>query len=517
MQPGTALQKIPNQFFYGFLFISLVALDYFNFHPALDISTQQQMVINFVDGHGMSVSRIDYGNNLFYEVVSYWAPGLVMFMVPFYCLTRSTLFSIVCIKLISLVFFILFLARFLNYLGITDLKKKIVILFLSFSVAPFIHFYPSDILATVICLWGFYYFIKYQVAERKTDMVFSVLLLALGYFIKYSFLPFLLYPAAAYFLQHGKKVWLRRKQFLFIVAISVVAILITYALNLYFVGKTSQDTSMDALQGKAHWEQLSQFSGFLFTSNPGFEQALYDLVNYYIISRVRFSFVSIGVTVYFFGLFIYYFFSGKKQVVNTPFRHSLNASLAAGALIVFFLAFLTINVPGQTWKQPYWTFVEETRYYGPVIIIGLINALVIMLQKKKLALLHLVIGGMFVLNIAAFIYSINNGFYKSNFGTYLHAKKMADITLRNAGAGQIPVVYFDRFTKKSELYNYLLAERILLTDEPHPTMKTDKRFAIFSLVKDTINYQESFRLEKGTPDLYRGAMAPGQKIPIENQ
>ncbi len=471
-------------------------LEYANFHASIDISIQQHTLLNFVNGHGISITNMDENGNLFYKTDSNWAPGLVVMMAPVYLLTENVLLTIILIKIISLVFFVLFLYKYSNFLKISYAHAKIIIIFFAFSVSPFVHFYPADLLATVLCLWGFYYCMLYISNPTYHNLISSITLLALSYFVKFSFLPFLLFVGAAFLLKERYQIFKKSKQLISIILVSMLAFVVVTTINYLLIGPTSQDTSMDAFNGTPHWEHLSRIRGFMYTVGIPLEDFLYERINNYIINRLTFNFVSLIVTLYLYCLFAYNFVRNHIEKVDRPFQQSLSVSFSSSALILIFLAFLSINIPGQTWKKPAWTFVEETRYYGPVIIIGLINALIIMLRKRKLSLIHLVIGAMFCLNIWAYYFTVKYGFNGSNLASYIEAKKIVEGVVYVENEKRIPIVYFDDFTKKSELYHNLQSNGTILRNKSLQRPLNKQRFIQFTLVRDTVNSKQIVRIEK---------------------
>jgi hypothetical protein len=476
--------RIPNIIFYFIFFCLLIVLEYSNFHLNPDTAQQLHTLKNFVNGHGISISSLDKYGTVIYKPCSLWPAGFVIFAAPIYFFTKSAIASILILKLISNIFFILFLSKYVNYLRFTENQKKFIILFLTISVAPFIEFYCSDMLATTVCMWSFYFYIKYQENEKVSYLLISIFLVALCYFIKYSFLPFLFYPMVAFVLKAKWNFLKKIKQFALITFFTVISGLLFYFLNKLLVGPAQMVSSMDAFNGDAHWTQLTRVKGFLFTFGLypyNFQNLFADATGIFL----PFNWISLAVTTYLYYLFIRYFLKKEKFINNKRYLNSLNISISAGALILGFLGFLTINNPGQTWIKPYWTFVEETRYYGPVIVIGLINILILFFIKNKGSLLHAIVLFMIVLNILAYRRTIRSGFYGNNLNSYL-------ITAKDVKKAMIidhpllrSVVYFEKETENSFPYLYLQSEGIILLEKPAMELNKSKNFSNFILEKDS--------------------------------
>ncbi|HET7117402.1 MAG TPA: hypothetical protein VFI29_12970, partial [Hanamia sp.] len=58
--------RIPNIVFYALLFISLVVIEYYDFHLGPDLSIQLHTLKNFVNGNGISLTSLDANNNIIY-------------------------------------------------------------------------------------------------------------------------------------------------------------------------------------------------------------------------------------------------------------------------------------------------------------------------------------------------------------------------------------------------------------------------------------------------------------------
>jgi hypothetical protein len=458
----SSILSIPDIFFYGLLFASLIIIEYFNFHLNPDTSIQFHTLKNFVNGHGITLTSINENNQIIYLPCSLWPAGLVIFLTPIYLITKSAVMSALILKQIANLFFLLFLSKYFDYLKLESYKRKFIILFFVVSIAPFVEFYVSDVVATVMCLWGFYFFIKYLESEKNKELLFSILLLGICYFVKYSFLPFLFFPAAAFLLKESEAILKKLKQLIVIILITIITALLFYYLNKILVGKMQMQTSLDALKGNPHWNQLTRVDGFLFTFGI-YEWVFENLLKNHFDLSIQFNWISILVTGYFYLLFIKLFFK-KKHNTNKAFINSLNISISAGALIICFLAFLSINNPGQVWTKPYWTFVQETRYYGPVIIIGLINVLVLFLNTKKGLALHIIVPLMVVLNLYAYRTVIQSGFWGNNYKIYNHTKSGVNQQLNPKRNSNIPIVFFEKDAKDTNPYYYLQSQGVILLD-----------------------------------------------------
>jgi hypothetical protein len=478
---------IPNYVFYGLLFLSLLILEYFNFHLNTDAAMQLQTLINFVSGHGITTSTLNEAGSIIYQPCSLWPAGLVVLLTPIYLLTHDTVASFIILKAVGFIFFILFLSRFLVYLQLKNYQRKFIVLFFSLWAVPVVEFYASDMIATSICLWSFYYFMQYLENEKTGYLLLSIFLVALCYFIRYSFLPFLMYPAVAFILKEKRNVFNKIKPLLSIIVFTLLAGIFFYFLNRLLVGPAQMATRWDAFTGHAHWEQLSHFVGFLFTFGT-YQWFFENMIRRIFDVNLAFNWISLLVTFYFCWILLKAFFSKERNNGNFRFYNSIIISISAGLLIISFLSFLTINNPGQTWLKPYWTFVQDTRYYGPVIIIVLINVLVLFLIKKKGALLHIIIPVMILLNLYAYRIIIQSGFWGNNYQSYLLMKR--DISGQMEKYPLKPtVVYYDKETKNSYYYFYLQANGMIMMERNKMGLNSGQLFNNYILQKDAASFK----------------------------
>ncbi len=454
------LGPIPIPIFYLLFFISLTILEYFSFHLSPDISTQGATVINFASGNGISLASVDDNYAVSYNTISYWPAGLVLFLTPFYLFTKSTVAAAILLKMAAYLFLLFFLSAYFRHFQLEQINRKLILLFFATAVAPFIHLYPSDSLAMVLCLWGFYFNMKYLNEKKVAYVLAALTLLGLSYFVKYSFIPFLFYPVISFLIMENTQSFRKIGQLLILTGFTLVAAISVYTLNFLLIGKSTVPAAWDALNGNPHWKQLSRFDGFLFTFG-NYEWALENFIKNHFGVNFQFNWISVLVTVYFHLLFLIVCYKWKR-FQNKKWLSSINISLTAGSLIILFLAFLSLNNPGQTWSTPYWTFVEETRYFAPVIVIGLLNVLVITLDLRKISLSLLLIVLMVGLNLLAYKFIIQNGSWGQNYQTYVEVKEKMNEVLSSTTSDETSVVFVDNDVKNSASYYYLLSQGLVL-------------------------------------------------------
>jgi hypothetical protein len=295
-----------------------------------------------------------------------------------------------------------------------------------------------------------------------------------------------MYPAVAFILKEKRDVFKKVKQWLGIIVCTLLAGAFFYFLNRLLVGPAQMVTRWDAFSGLAHWRQLSHFVGFLFTFGT-YQWFFENMIRRIFDISITFNWVSLLVTFYFLWILIKAFFR-EKEYKNTHLHTSITISLSAAALIIGFLSFLTINNPGQVWLKPYWTFVQDTRYYGPVIIIVLINGLILFLVKKKGTFLHIIIPIMILLNLFAYRTIIQSGFWGNNYKSYSLMKRNISGEMAKDPLKPV-VVYFDKETKNSNYYYYLQANGMILMEKDKMILNNSKLFTHYILEKDSASFK----------------------------
>jgi len=245
-------------------------------------------------------------------------------------------------------------------------------------------------------------------------------------------------------------------------------------------------TNFDVFTGKSHWNQLSHFDGFLFTFGI-YEWVFENFLKDHVSLNIQFNWLSIIVTVYFYYLILKMFFRASERH-SQPISNFLNTFLVASFLIVSFLIFLTLNNPGQTWVKPYWTFVEETRYYGPVIVIGLIIILLIFLNEKKGKLIHILIPLMLVFNVYAWRTVKSSGFWGNNYESYIKNKKELNDHIGYSGKKNT-IFFYTPNMKNSMPFLILQSEGQILLSSNSEFNKNQlkKDYKLVLLKSDSIN------------------------------
>jgi hypothetical protein len=293
------------------------------------------------------------------------------------------------------------------------------------------------------------------------------------------------YPLISFLLKERNNLFKIYKKCLFILLFTLTLLILVYLLNLSLVGEKENNlaTHFDLFTGKAHWNQLSHFDGFLFTFGI-YEWVFENFLKNHFTLNIQFNWISILVTFYFYFLIIKTFFKSPKKN-SIPFSNFLNTFLVSSFLITTFLVFLTLNNPGQTWMKPYWTFVQESRYYGPVIVVGLIIILLIFFNEKKGKLIHILVPLIIVFNVYAWRTVKSSGFWGNNYESYVKNKNELNERIKYCIGNEGAIFFYEPNMKYSMPFLILLSEgKILLNNNLELNKNQFKKNCKFILLKN---------------------------------
>ena len=432
-----------------------IAFDYKTFGLNPDYAYELQTLVNFYHGHGMSISS-------FHNTVLYQSPlfpsGMVLFLFPFYLITKNTLLSAFILKTTCFVFLGLFLKKILSLLRADAISQLTAFIFFAFAPFPFIVSSVVDFLPLVLCLWGFYFCLKYSFKSSAKDLATGIILLCISPIIKYSYLPFVLFPVCFYLFDSST--WTKAKfSVLFKMGLFTLVVFgVLYFINLSLVSSPQVDVNPGADAGAKGFHlypgHLKRFDYFLL--HFGIEHRLadwlvklpvigwrfYHQIDVLTVLRVLNAFIVLFTFVYFIRLKIR---GSKPEVLSKTGA----VSTAALILIMGFLSALSLKLPGETWQVPYWTLVEETRYYGPAIICTQLFLILILTQRnneKNTRAGAMLLFKIVVLSVAILV---NARFYlemihqNTSFYTYLSKYNALDRASRQSGATRPEIIFYD--------------------------------------------------------------------------
>jgi hypothetical protein len=380
-----------------------------------DVADQLNSLYNFMNGKGISIANF-HDNIVHFSSYNYNASGLVLFLLPLNLLFHNNITSVFVLDIIEMLFFVLFLYKFMVLLQVEVRLQKMILLFFAIVQSPFVYNWPADSLSMVLCLWGFYFSIKNQYTHKTGDSIAGLLFIGLSYLVKYAYFPYFFFP---FLINACANSTLKKEniiKLLKLAGLTALAGIAMFLINYSLVGQRVQDLKPD---GHIHFKNLRYIDGFLFHLGD-YETRMGKLLHgpnrFFVISQV----------ISFFALL---FFTIKMIACHkkTPLKFNKLIAVSAGVSIFLILAFLSmlslLNTP--VYFGPYapgghgWTYVIETRYYSPAIILAYLFIIIYLFYycKRWIFISLLVLIG--IMNLAAFRSLILTGTYGQDLATNL--------------------------------------------------------------------------------------------------
>jgi hypothetical protein len=447
-----------------FVIVLRVFISIKTFSLSPDISTQLHTLVNFTGGKGVTVNVFDNGKIVPFSYRAH-APGLVLFLYLFHFFLNDVILSALLLSITSDVLLILFVFVFGPLLNLSILKQTILYLVCAFIVSPFSTFWPADYLATSFVAWGVYFLFLFSNCNRFKHLLLSVILCTLAYFVKYSFLPFLGLPFLYLLINQLIERRIEIKILLKSSALTILFFIFISFITKILIGKAVQ--VIDTEYG-FYPMNLLKFDSFLFhfgTYDYRIDSFLLKISNGF----VNFRLVSILMTllaVLFLILKFRSIFKLKRSISANDYLITLMLTLLI--LIVPFLTILSL-ISAPIKFDDNWTYVQTTRYYGPVILLFnfmlIYNLLIISKKYLGYALLFIFT----ILHVLAFRSFGINGQYGNDYFTY---KQIESILLQEGlfnKLGNETIVIYNGVEKFNSAYYVLNAKGITTVD-----MQTNK-------------------------------------------
>jgi len=411
-----------------------------------DVADQLNSLYNFMHGKGISIADF-HDNIVHFSPYNYNASGLVLFLLPLNLLLHNNIMSVFVLDIIELLFFVLFLYKFMALLQVEVRLQKMILLFFAVVQSPFVYNWPADSLSMVLCLWGFYFTLKNLYTNKTSDTIAGLLFIGLSYLVKYAYFPYFFFPFLINVFNNSSLKKENVVKLLKLAALTALAGIVMFLVNYLLVGQRVQDLKPD---GHIHFKNLRYIDGFLFHLGD-YETRMGKLLHgpnrFFLISQV----------ISFFALL---FFTIKIIACHkkAPLKFNKFIALSAGVSVFLILAFLSmlslLNTP--VFFGPYapgghgWTYVIETRYYSPAIILAYLFIIIYLFYYCKRWIfisLFVLIG---VINIAAFRSLILTGTFGEDLGTNLKLQAAFNRNVYLSDPAKKPVVLYDSTTSSTQ-------------------------------------------------------------------
>jgi len=474
------------------------------FNSRYDMTFQILGAQHFLDGNGISdlviqssdLSAITYFN------LTKWPPVFSLLYIPFYILFgKNYIAAAIAMGIVAAIGLIFVTRAILKTLDLPIVYINLFTLLTGFFGYYFYTIPNTDPVGITIFLFACYLCLKI-IKKGKTSnadlFLFMLALLASGLF-KYLFLlPAMVIPFFLILKGH----YLQNKNLMKGGIISFLVLLFVFGGFLLFQKINTGDVAYIQSTARGFFpENLNSFFPFLSGSflRP-------DTVDYFLRSNSNFSTLifkgfqiisSIG-----FILIIVLLFRSRplKTIKNTNITSDfLLLSFLISISLISILIYLSVTVGKEIYDFSKWTYVQEARYYGIIIVLAQIAAFMALnqLQLRKLKLQTILISLLIFLMIPDFIrgvvFSANRimNIGKETYGWQyeLAFQKTADNLLhqlknKNPGDKIILTGTSDWMTLRASLYShYPFFSDVAKLNSPE-TLKTSLPVILFAIIRD---------------------------------
>jgi len=375
----------------------------------IDKLTQIATAKNLVSGNGFTVGGFGSGDftlmSNFFSVK--YAPAYSLFIIPFYFITGNFHLAAVMMDIFFVLLLYLALIKLFICLEIPYKKQMIFFAFLGISFTPMYHLTSSDLISLAIYQWAVYfsiYFLKIKTKYFGLGILSGFLLFLTGA-SRYSYYPMIFALPFSVFIIGKIKRDSVIKLFSVFSGVSACVFLLLQSIILKLL---SGSAVRDLDETGFFLRNLLSMDVFPFKS----------LFFYEGLEKVLFAFHPLLKTAYilvaaFFSAWVVieiFRFIMRKTMPDSLHKDYLITGITVLMVNVFFLVFMSLTHKGQDWKDPPWTFVEETRYYSQSMLFIAVAFLTFILfeqyQKKTSKIIYKFL--VFIVMFYAGAYWVNN-------------------------------------------------------------------------------------------------------------
>ena len=338
----------------------------FFYNIRVDASYQVMATRHFVEGNGVSFAEVLPTDLAIthYEPLVNWPPGYSLLLAPFYLLSgKNYILAGISMDIVFAVLLILMCRALLKRLGVPLYGRNIFTLLTSLFIYSFYFIASSDAIAISLFITAIYFAFR-LVDHRKNILLSSVLitafLLACAW-TKYLLIPVVLILPVLIFI----KGWLLKDLPLKKAGWITGTLLLAGIGALLLYQKYSTGTAAYISQPERGFfpGHLADFYPFIPAGfmRPDTWTLLTGLNEKFMIRCYQVLHV-IALTMIVYWLFR---FLKKRAYRHHPQQDFMLLSLSISAAITVLLAFLSLTVAKEEiWPGVFWTYIEETRYYG---------------------------------------------------------------------------------------------------------------------------------------------------------
>ena len=335
-----------------------------------DISTQLHATVNFAKGKGITINEVianDLGNPIS-KLLSDWPIGYTLLLTPLFKLTNNILWSAMILDLVFVSLLLILIYKVLKQIGVEEQAIKVALLFFAISSTPFIYTSRTGVLSICCLLFAIWYLLKLVEREHINwiHAGFCGFLFVLPIWFRYAYMPLVAVPILFFGLK-----WLLTRDVNFVknafVCLLVVLISIfgIQSIQNAFVG---QRNYLAESQGFGfHFSNLVYLKEFLF-KGLFYVDPVIDFTNKNYLLKLGFKIVGLLLsTIVLIKLLVTAFKNRMEKNGNFEIIAMIAICLNLSLLIYLSLKYSNFHLTDYSW-----TFIQETRYFLPSILLLII-------------------------------------------------------------------------------------------------------------------------------------------------
>lgn len=337
-----------------------------------DNFAQFEMALNWYKGNGIQLCNtnpLDLSENLCGNILL-WPPGYMFLLKVVYPFFNDFLLTSRFIDCIGIILILYFHFRTLQILAFPRRIITVIFIFLAFSFAPFSYLFSTDLWVLVMYQISIWFSIR--VLHSKVYSVWDIGILAglicSMVLFKYMYYLLCVIPFSFFMISLlNKDKELRQKTYLLTFVIGILAVGFFLFLKIYTGSFTYLNNQEPGIFGE-HLLHIDSFpmKSIFYIANIEKYFIIYGLSNHWIVDLFRLIlFISSCIIVW--SIFNFIFF--RERVIQNISKQYLRNTYFIIILVslvfnIVYLAILSLLLPPQTGWIDFWTYIQETRYYG---------------------------------------------------------------------------------------------------------------------------------------------------------
>jgi len=360
-------------FFYAVIilgFISKISFEVTFNDFYVDKACQVYVADNIYNGNGAfmstvnpdNLSEVDNSNPLIGYKLGY-SYSLLPMMYFMSSVNASILLDVFAVFIFYLSIF--YICKLLN----VSLKAQILLfIFYGFTMTPFFYLTSTDLFITsisTVLLW-----LIIDTIQKSKYTILQALIIGfisfLPLFFKFSALPLIAVSSFTFLLI---SILIKDKKIFYFSIYITLSVVFFFLLELFIL---PQFLAEKFLEESFYPFQLLKFDAFVYKSFFFTDSIVLSLFKSNNLILIFYRSITLLFSA---GLLLLLFNQGAKSIKESKFIKKITQEdgfIIHGIIMLLLtcasLIYLTVRVKGETWQDPFWTFVEETRYFSPCLV-----------------------------------------------------------------------------------------------------------------------------------------------------